>query len=132
LLDSAESFRREDNLDYAAANPSLNPESTAKPSYTKDTATFGSLFQDDFSGDLSQWDVITGIWTIENGELSGIGQGGRIDAWIYAGDFTWTNYAFSAWIDFDTGNGILVARSTGHWENEYRIEFWSQTLFLRK
>jgi len=70
--------------------------------------------------------VSKGNWRIENGELVGIGAGGGVDAWIYAGDTTWRDYALSAKIVFVTGNAELVLRSTGHWQNEYRVELWSQ------
>jgi len=30
-----------------------------------------TIFYDDFSGDLSNWNIVSGTWAIENGELSG-------------------------------------------------------------
>ena len=30
-----------------------------------------TIFYDDFSGDLSSWNIVSGTWAIENGELSG-------------------------------------------------------------
>lgn len=85
------------------------------------------LFEDDFNdGDLADWEVITGSWAVESGELSGTGEGGGVDAWIHAGDESWTDYVFETKVVFGTGNAELVFRSTGHWENEYRVSLWSE------
>jgi uncharacterized repeat protein (TIGR01451 family) len=83
-------------------------------------------FFDNFSGDLSQWEVSAGDWLIDQGELQGTGWGGMIDAWIYAGDTAWTDYILQAQVNFVSSNAILVVRSTGHWVNEYRIDLWMQ------
>ncbi len=83
-------------------------------------------FSDDFSGDLSQWEVVYGDWIIDQGELQGTGWGGMIDAWIYAGDTAWTDYILQAEVNFVSSNAILVVRSTGHWQNEYRFDLWMQ------
>ena len=79
------------------------------------------LFQDDFSGDLSKWDVVAGTWDIVDEQLHGIGAGGGTDAWIYAGDGTWTDYALELTYFGDAIVNFAV-RSTGHWTNEYRID----------
>jgi hypothetical protein len=85
------------------------------------------LFSDDFNdGDFNGWTVSTGAWSVVNGQLKGIGAGGSIDAWIYAGDTNWTDYSFQTRVFFGTGNAELVFRSTGHWQNEYRFTIWSQ------
>ncbi|MCJ7738918.1 MAG: DUF1080 domain-containing protein, partial [Anaerolineae bacterium] len=84
------------------------------------------LFSDDFSGDLSQWSDPIGTWSIDNGELVGHGLGGQIDGWIYAGDALWTDYALQAEVNFVDPHAALVVRSTGHWQSECRIDFWSQ------
>ncbi len=84
------------------------------------------LFSDDFSGDLSQWNDLIGDWSIDQEELVGSGWGGNVDAWIYAGDTSWTDYALQTKVMFGNSNAILVIRSTGHWLNEYRFDFWQQ------
>jgi len=84
------------------------------------------LFSDDFSGNLSQWDIEVGTWHIDQGELIGQGIGAGVDGWIYAGNTSWTDYALQAKISFINPNAILVLRSTGHWVNEYRFDFWKQ------
>lgn len=84
------------------------------------------LFQDDFSGNLSSWNIAAGTWNIENGELHGIGAGGGIDGWIYAGDDSWTNYDFEARANLIEGGEVeFVFRSMGHWIDEYRLSLWS-------
>jgi len=90
---------------------------------TKAMATV--LFDDDFNdGNYDGWEVAHGAWSVENGELSGIGAGGGIDGWIYAGDPGWTDYILQTKIIFETGNAELIFRSTGNWQDEYRISFW--------
>ncbi len=84
------------------------------------------LFADNFSGNLNNWNVVTGTWNIQNNELCGIGAGGSIDAWIYAGNKSWTDYEFETDIKFIDGNAEMVFRSTEHWKNEYRFTFFSQ------
>jgi len=85
----------------------------------------GILLQDNFDdGDYAGWTPVAGWWTVENGKLRGTGWGGGIDAWIYAGDESWTDYVFEATVLLECGNGELVFRSTGHWQNEYRFELW--------
>lgn len=85
-----------------------------------------TLFQDTFSTDnLDNWSIAAGAWNVENGELKGIGAGGAIDGWIYAGDDSWGNYDFEAKANLLEGEAEFVFRSTGHWINEYRLELWS-------
>ncbi len=84
------------------------------------------LFQDDFNGDLSKWNSKTGTWSIQDGELAGQGGGEQIDGWTYAGDIAWQNYALQAKVIFVDYNAELVVRSTGHFQNEYRISLWQQ------
>ena len=90
-------------------------------------------WSDNFSdGNYNDWTVSSGTWAVESGQLSGKGAGGGVDAWIYRGDSNWTNYRFKTKIIFDgsggtTGSGSLVFRSTGHWQNEYRLDVWSQS-----
>ena len=84
------------------------------------------LFKDDFSGDLSQWDISEGTWEIDNNKLRGIGHGGGIDAWIYAGNESWTDYEISFTAYFENGNAEIVLRSTGHWHDEYRVSVWPE------
>lgn len=81
-------------------------------------------FTDDFTQGMAQWEVVTGTWRVERGQLVGTGHGGGIDAWIYAGDTAWTDYSLSATVSFDDMETEFVVRSTGHWENEYRIGIW--------
>jgi hypothetical protein len=107
----------------AAANTGQYSIASAKAPPQEDCGTV--VFSDDFSGSLSNWDVHSGTWTIQNGELKGVRTDGGLDSWIYAGNLAWTNYLLSATVDFDTGNGDLVVRSTGHFQNEYRIQVWS-------
>ncbi len=87
-----------------------------------------NLFQDNFSsGDsLNNWDVVTGSWYVQNGELFGVGAGGGIDAWIYSGDEAWEDYTFESESNLVDGTVDLVFRSTGHWFNEYRLGLWSE------
>lgn len=84
------------------------------------------LFSDDFSSDLSKWSDLIGDWSIDQGELVGTGWGGGTDAWIYAGDPSWTNYTLRTKVIFVSSNAMLVLRSTEHWVNEYRLDFWMQ------
>ena len=53
----------------------------------------GTIFYDDFSGDLGQWTKISETWSIENGELSGTGSSWTI---IVAGDIGWNDYVLEA------------------------------------
>ena len=85
------------------------------------------LLADNFNGDLSHWSVSAGTWSIQQGKLLGVGAGGNIDAWIYAGDPTWSDYVYTADADLTNGEAELVVRSTGHWQNEYRVHLWSHT-----
>jgi hypothetical protein len=89
-----------------------------------DTYINNTLFSDDFSGDLSKWSIFNGTWVIENGELSGTGHGMTEpkDGYIYAGDTAWNNYTLSAKVL--SGESDFILRSTGHWQNEYRITLW--------
>lgn len=87
---------------------------------------FEVLFSDEFSGDLSQWEIITGTWNTYNGKLMGQGHGGNIDAWIYAGNESWTDYEISFTVYFETGNAEVILRSTGHWQDEYRVHIWPE------
>jgi len=50
-------------------------------------------FYNDFSGDLSQWTVVSGTWAIESGELSG---SSLYATYIVAGDTSWTDYTLEA------------------------------------
>jgi len=94
------------------------------------------LFQDDFSTNLQKWQSATGTWSIDDGKLKGVGHGVYIDAWIYAGDSSWTDYELSAKVFFKAGdayqgsNAEFVVRSTGHWQNEYRISVWPPSGFM--
>lgn len=92
--------------------------------FTTDPVTGQVLFSDTFDGGLSQWSDTIGNWSIQNGELNGHGAGGQTDGWIYAGNTNWTNYALEAKVIFVDYNAELVVRSTGHWQNEYRITIW--------
>ena len=92
---------------------------------TADDGTPTVLFADSFSNNLSYWSANSGTWQIQNGKLYGRGAGAGVDAWIYAGNTNWQNYSLRTSVDFVTGNAELVVRSTGHWQNEYRIELWS-------
>jgi len=85
------------------------------------------LFSDDFSytGEPVTWTtLVNGTWSIENFRLKGVGAGGGRDAWLYTGDKLWTDYSISADVEMTSGNCEFVLRSTGHWENEYRITIW--------
>ena len=83
------------------------------------------LFSDDFSGDLSQWSVISGDWYIDQGEL--VGHGIEINnTWIYGGDSSWINYTFKAKVIFIDSNPKIVLRSTGNSQNEYYIDLSQQ------
>lgn len=84
------------------------------------------IFKDDFSDDLSKWDIIAGTWGIQNNKLRGVGYVGGIDAWIYAGNESSTDYEISFTAYFVDGNAEIVVRSTGHKHDEYRVELFSQ------
>ena len=84
------------------------------------------LFSDDFSGDLSQWNGLIGDWSIDQGELVGTGWGSGTDAYIYAGETSWTDYALQAKVIFVDDNAILVLRSSGRGQNEYLLYLWQQ------
>ena len=82
------------------------------------------LFQDDFSGDLSKWEIVVGAWTIVDGRLRGVGGVNGWDAWIYAGDTSWTDYELSARVYFqprgsNRSEAEFVLRCTEHWQNQY-------------
>jgi hypothetical protein len=83
------------------------------------------IFEDDFSGDLSKWNITAGTWGIQNNMLMGIGYVG-VDAWIYAGSESWTDYEISLTVYFVDGNTEIVMRSKGHREDEYRIDIFSE------
>lgn len=102
--------------------PSTDAAITTAPAPTPIT-----LFSDDFSGDLSKWSIVTGDWSIRSGELLGHGWGADVDAWIYAGDPSWSDYALQGEVAFVDCNAELVLRSTGHWQNEYRVSLWQDT-----
>ena len=87
-----------------------------------------TLFEDAFNSEssLSNWDIVTGTWKVEGGELHGKGAGQSIDGWIYAGDTNWGDYAFETTAHLLNGNADIVFRSTGHWINEYRLTLFSE------
>ncbi len=83
------------------------------------------LLADDFgSGSLTLWEINEGSWAIENGKLKGVGAGHQKDGWIYSGDQSWMDYSVEADVDMTSGNCEFVLRSTGHWQDEYRIEIF--------
>jgi DNA-binding beta-propeller fold protein YncE len=82
------------------------------------------LFSDDFSSDLSQWSVVSGNWYIDQEEL--VGSTEDLDAWIFAGDTSWIDYALQVKVIFTSDNAILGLRSTNPGENEYWLSFWQQ------
>jgi uncharacterized repeat protein (TIGR01451 family) len=75
------------------------------------------LFSDDFSGDLSNWSVESGTWNIDQGVLTGY------NGWVYAGDTAWTNTEFQVQT-FADASVALAFRSTGHMQNEYRLDLY--------
>ncbi len=87
------------------------------------------LFGDDFSGNLSKWEIITGNWAIENSVLSGTGMGGQIDGYIYGGSTDWINYSLSSDVLLASEADFLF-RSTGHFQNEYRVLIWPADGFM--
>lgn len=91
---------------------------------TNASSNVNILFFDDFSGDLAKWSIFNGTWKIDYGQLSGTGSGivEPKDGYIYAGDTAWNNYSLSANVFF--GESDFILRSTGHWQNEYRITIW--------
>ena len=81
------------------------------------------LFFDDFrSSNTDRWVSTKGTWQVANGAFHAVGGiGGVLDAWAYAGNPTWTDYSLQTRINMISGDGEIVVRSTGHWQNEYRI-----------
>ena len=76
------------------------------------------LFSDDFDdGNYNGWQVLSGSWAVENGELSGTSGGG--EAWIYYRSFTGTLFSRPFNVEFDiifntVGNkrgGMMIATS---------------------
>ena len=90
------------------------------------------LFEDNFNdGNFDGWTVTSGTWAVENGQLSGTGLGHPNDAFIFAGDESWTDYILEAKVVFVTGNAEILIRKTGTggWfsnSNFYRFELWSK------
>ncbi len=64
----------------------------------------------------------SGNWQLTGGVYDAVGNGA--DAWVYAGDMGWTDYGLEVRANMLTGNTELIIRSTGHWQNEYRITVW--------
>jgi len=83
------------------------------------------LFWDSFSGDLSRWSVQRGAWKIVNGAVEGVGSGGGLDGYLYAGDSIWTDYSITTKVTFISGQAEFRLRSTGLFQNEYRISIWA-------
>jgi hypothetical protein len=92
--------------------------------YRMPLSTADTLLTDNFSGDLSKWAVTSGTWKVVGGRLQGVGAGGQIDGYVYAGETSWTDYTLSTKVYFDNGEADLIVRSTGHWQNEYRFTLW--------
>jgi N-acetylneuraminic acid mutarotase len=119
------------NQDFTAtamtATP-IPPTATSVPP-TSTPIPGNILFSDDFSGELKNWTVISGTWGIDAGRLKGVGHGGQIDGYLYAGDQSWTDYALTTRVYFDDGEADLILRSTGHWQNEYRLTLWTPSTY---
>jgi hypothetical protein len=86
------------------------------------------LFYDDFSGDLSSWMIQNGSWKVTDGQAEGIGAGGQVDGYMYAGDSSWTDYSLATKVTFVTGEAEFRLRSTGLFQNEYRISIWADNV----
>lgn len=64
-------------------------------------------FYDDFSGDLSQWTVVSGTWAIENSEYSQSDETrGRLHS--IAGDPNWIDYTIEAKAKILSGMGAMI------------------------
>ncbi|RMG92176.1 MAG: hypothetical protein D6706_17325, partial [Chloroflexi bacterium] len=112
---------------YSAGSKPLSVRLNAQ-NYSNVTLNFDvdqyTLLYDDFKEFVpSRWTLTTGTWQVTGGVFDAVGAGG--DAWAYAGDQAWTDYSLSARINMISGNGELVFRSTGHWQNEYRLSVFS-------
>jgi hypothetical protein len=109
--------------------PTQAPTPTATPIFTPTaTAISPTLpFYDDFSQGTSKWAMTHGTWQIVNGVFDAVGAGPDVDAWAYAGAESWTDYSTQVRLNMISGNGQVVVRSTGHRQNEYRIELWSNS-----
>jgi hypothetical protein len=97
------------------------------PERTSDTAAC-IVFSDTFTRSrLDNWFRVAGDWTAEHGKLIGKGAGGNVDAWIYASSHRRSRSPIRIDVDveFVQGNAEIVMNSTGHWQNEYRVTFWS-------
>lgn len=77
---------------------------------------------------LNKWFRIHGDWQLQDGKLVGTGEGGDIDAWIYAIPYSNSprNFQIDVSVNMVSGNAEIVFNSIGHWLNEYRVEFWSE------
>jgi hypothetical protein len=67
---------------------------------------------------------VAGTWQVTGGLYDATGAGIAKGAWSYAGDPTWTDYAFETRMILPQGNGQLAFRSTDR-QNEYRLQVWS-------
>lgn len=82
---------------------------------------------DDFNdGNYNGWTVQSGTWTVNSGTLVGHQNSPGLDAYIYTGSTSWSNFVFETDVIFQDGNANIMFRSTGHWQNEYRLGLYSQ------
>ncbi len=112
--------------DPIAANEEIKPSLNSSSVNTESNSVV--LFEDDFNdGNYDGWTAEVGSWSVENGELHGVGAftNDGVDGWIRAGNTNWTDYSLEAKVIFKTGNAELIFRSTGeHWQNAYRFIIW--------
>jgi hypothetical protein len=111
-------------LSYGRQSP---PPANTLATQTKSLDTGKVLFEDHFSGNgkltenrfaasgKSKWPVMSGNWSVKNGVLTAINEGdATTEAYILAGDCTWTNYCITGEVrpdkhsKIDNAAGILV------------------------
>lgn len=70
------------------------------------------LLTDNFNVDLSKWQIVSGTWTIESGELSGTAGSASQDYILSVNGSTWTDYDFTAdvWVKSSTWDAGLAFR----------------------
>ena len=90
------------------SDPNLSKYSTLL--LPSDIAT--NELSDDFSNDLSQWSIVSGDWSINNGEMHQKQITPYVDAVINIGDPTWADYSVS-----------VQAQSTGKLSDDFCLQF---------